>query len=301
MQLGFIAPVVTAGKPVAKLNIDEVAKGSSKWESAIIFYVVGSTPTITALFKFIAQQWNFVAKPLVYKHDEGYFMIRFASVEDKNAVLQSGPHMFNNKPTVVKPWKPHFYFHAEILNTVPLWVRLPNLALNCWSMDCLSRICSLLGTPICADECTSRQLRVSFARVLVEMDVTKPLPKSVVLEDPQGKLIEQKVWYEWALPFCVKCQKVGHVCGESKSTDKRKNVQKQWVPKATQPAGQKNPEVVVVEPTEPEPVVQPVPPSGVTPTQVELTTPVTTVQPSREDVDGVLLWLGKQETKPKEP
>ena len=31
--------------------------------------------------------------------------------------------------------------------------------------------------PIAADKCTTNQRRVSYARVLIEVDVSKPLPK----------------------------------------------------------------------------------------------------------------------------
>lgn len=68
---------------------------------------------------------------------------------------------------------------------------------------------------MCADECTSRQLRVSFARLLIEIDVTKPLLHSVSIETPGGVMLEQKVVYEWTPPFCSKCNKVGHDCSKS--------------------------------------------------------------------------------------
>lgn len=85
-----------------------------------------------------------------------------------HSILYAGPYMFYGKATVV----PDFHFHNEVLRTVPLWVRLPNLPLHCWSSSSLSILGSGLGVPICADSCTSRQLRVSFARMLVEVDVT---------------------------------------------------------------------------------------------------------------------------------
>lgn len=92
----------------------------------------------------------------------------------------------------------------------------------------MSRLDSLLGVPICADECTSRQLRLSFAGLLVEMDVTKPLPTSIAVESPDGQLLEQGVNYEWAPPFLTTCNKVGHDCSK-KAPVKKKT---QWVPKA---------------------------------------------------------------------
>lgn len=107
------------------------------------------------------------------------------------------------------------------------WVRFPNLPLNCWSSDSLSKIGNLVGVPLCADECTTRQLRVSFARLLIEVSVTKELPKSVFIQDGSGLVVEQVVKFEWAPSFCQACQKVGHNCKVAKP----KKMVKKWVPK----------------------------------------------------------------------
>ncbi|XP_021732906.1 uncharacterized protein LOC110699687 [Chenopodium quinoa] len=160
-------------------------------------------------------------KPDVYWHDDGYFIVNLCSSDDKDTILCSGPHMFLGKPAIVKPWCPNFDFNAKILRTVPLWVKFPNLPLNCWGSDTLSRIGSLLGVPICADECTTRQLIVSFARVLIEIDVTKSMPNSVWVESPSKELLELKVVYEWAPPFCSKCNKVGHDCSVKPAMSKK--------------------------------------------------------------------------------
>lgn len=55
-----------------------------------------------------------------------------------------------------------------------------------------------------ADECTSKQLRISFARILVEVDVTKALPQSVLVQDPSGNTVAQKVVYDWVPPYYKK-------------------------------------------------------------------------------------------------
>lgn len=67
-------------------------------------------------------------------------------------MLSSGPHAFFGRPMIIKPWSASFNFQDEILRVIPLWVRLPNLPLNCWGPDSLSRIGSLIGVPLYADE-----------------------------------------------------------------------------------------------------------------------------------------------------
>ncbi|XP_056685683.1 uncharacterized protein [Spinacia oleracea] len=215
------------------------------WESAVIMYVVGDRPSIGAVIRFVEKDWNIVSKPQVLLHEEGYFVIKFASKKERDSILMAGPHSFFGKPVIVKPWSPEFNFQAEVLRVVPIWVRFPNLPLNCWGPGSLSRIGSLLGVPLFADECTTCQQRISFARILIEIDVTKSLPRNFMLKDPTGKTFKQQVDYDWLPPFCPTCKMIGHVCGKDKKNTTRlvpaahaqKKVQKVWVPK----------QVVVVE------------------------------------------------------
>lgn len=99
----------------------------------------------------------------------------------------------------------------------------------------MSKIGSILGVPLFADECITKQLRVSFARVLIELDVTKKLHKNVLLEDPNGRCMEQPVYYEWLPLFCTKCQIVGHECKQQQHRPKPQQPKKKWVPKHKPP------------------------------------------------------------------
>lgn len=156
-------------------------------------------------------------------------MIKFELTSDKDNLLFEGPFMITSRPIIVKEWTAEFYFEKEILKEIPLWIRLPQLPLTCWSDDSLSRVGSMLGKPICADECTSQQMRISYARLLIKVDITKPLVYQIQIEDDKGKMITHKVYYEWAPMFCQKCHVIGHVCKEKKQ--ELKVPQQQWKPK----------------------------------------------------------------------
>ncbi|KAK6791684.1 hypothetical protein RDI58_010765 [Solanum bulbocastanum] len=118
--------------------------------------------------------------------------VRISSLDDRNEVLYYGPHILNNKPIIVKVWSVDFNFNKEVLQTVRIWVKYPNLSLNCWSMDWLSIISSGLGVPVYVDECTTKVEKISFAKVLVEMDVARELPKKLKVEDPNGRALNKK-------------------------------------------------------------------------------------------------------------
>lgn len=69
-----------------------------------------------------------------------------------------------------------------------------------------------MGVPICVDECTTRPLRVSFARMLVQVDVTQELPKSVAVDGSFRNIFEQPVLFEWAPLFYKNCRMIEHNC-----------------------------------------------------------------------------------------
>lgn len=58
------------------------------------------------------------------------------------------------------------------------------------------RIGSLCGTPFHMDQCTLNKSRLSFARLLVEMDIHDVFPDDVILEDANGRVFVQTIEYE---------------------------------------------------------------------------------------------------------
>lgn len=66
------------------------------------------------------------------------------------------------------------------------------------------------------DECTASKLRVSYAQILVEVDITKHLVKEIDIKDNEGRMLKQEVDCEWKPSFCESCQKIGHHCQQGK-------------------------------------------------------------------------------------
>ncbi|XP_070002865.1 uncharacterized protein LOC142165884 [Nicotiana tabacum] len=212
MYLIIIPPTIQDGIKKVQLQQEVMEPENMKWQKAVILYVIGESPSIGAMERFKTSQWNFAAKPIVSYHNEGYFVILFSSIKDKNEVLYSGPHTMGAKPLILKSWSADFNLYNEVLKTIPLWASFPNLPLNCWGRLTLSRIASSLGCPIYVDECTANTAIISYARVLIEMDISKELPKCIIVQDPSGKEFEQVVEYDWVPQYCKKCLMVGHDC-----------------------------------------------------------------------------------------
>ncbi|KAK6780279.1 hypothetical protein RDI58_022463 [Solanum bulbocastanum] len=89
--------------------------------------------------------------------------------KDMQEIFYNGPYTINNKPIILKPWSIDFDLSKEFPTEIPLWVKFPNIPMTYWSKDFLSRIASAVGKPVYADECTTKQTRISFARMLIEL------------------------------------------------------------------------------------------------------------------------------------
>ena len=111
---------------------------------------------------------------------------------------------------------------TESFNTFPVCVRLLNLPLHLWVDSILEEVGSSLGSFCLIDKDSSNVFRTVYARILVEIDVSKGLPDMISVASPLGSwniLLD----YE-GIPFhCRKCRKIGHMasgCSAGKSRSK---------------------------------------------------------------------------------
>ncbi|CAI0627225.1 unnamed protein product [Linum tenue] len=89
-----------------------------------------------------------------------------------------------------------------------VWVRLPTLKVHFYHREVLTSLGNLIGRTIKLDYHTINQQRRKFARLAVEIDMTKHLVPRIFLDDHW-----QKVEYENLLTVCFECGKVGHSSG----------------------------------------------------------------------------------------
>jgi hypothetical protein len=96
------------------------------------------------------------------------------------------------RPLVLRPMTKFFNFSSDEMSRVPVWVKFPSLPLCCWSPVCLSKIASVIGKPIQYDQLTSNLSRMSYARVLVQIDLLEELRHSVEISLPESPTLHQK-------------------------------------------------------------------------------------------------------------
>lgn len=207
--LSFMPPIERDGQKVVKLSVEDLQSQVDYWANALIGYVIGDNPNVQSIENFVLHAWNFVSKPQILLHAGGYCISRFNSKEDKEMVIQSGPYSYRNKPMVLKPWEIDFSFQNAVLSTVPVWIRFPSLPVGYWSVEVLSKLASAVGKPLYTDKFTAHFEKISFARVLVEVDAAYPLPDQIEIDTPYGMKVQQ-IEYDWKPSFCIHCLKFGH-------------------------------------------------------------------------------------------
>ncbi|XP_010314397.2 uncharacterized protein [Solanum lycopersicum] len=218
INLTYFPPQIVNGQTMVQLEGKEVHIEEEKWKCALIAYVIGECPGYNTMNRYLLMNWSKVDKPDVFLYEEGY-IIKFKSLNDMNEVLFSGSYTISNRPIILKQWCPDFNFENEFLTKILLWVNFPKLPLNCWGVGSLSRIASVIGVPLFVDECTTKQTRTSYSRMLIEVNVTKPIPQKVTVMDPNGRTYMQEVVMEWKPLYCDKCQKIGHQCQSATMED----------------------------------------------------------------------------------
>lgn len=116
------------------------------------------------------------------------------------------------------------------ITRISVWVRLYNLPLHFWKELVLEGIGNTLGRYIKTNIQRLEERIFTFARICVEVDLSKGLPESIQLIHNQQKW-KQHLDYENTVFRCRTCRKTGHL-QNSCPDGKRENTKKKKTGKA---------------------------------------------------------------------
>lgn len=78
-------------------------------------------------------------------------------------------------------WSPGL-IDIPLPNNTAVWVRLRNVPYHPWCSNIFQALAKAIGTPICLDVITASQKFLAYARVLVEVDLSKDLPSIIWID-----------------------------------------------------------------------------------------------------------------------
>lgn len=214
------------GEIVVNPPDDVLIEGNNKLKTSIVgTFTKGTVPYLKVL-NFANSVWKSRGLLHVGQKDNRTFIFRFASELDMNNALAKGTWYIERKPMVVHAWGTN----VNAVTTMPLWARFDGIPDSYWNADCLSRLASVIGPPICADELTSQMEVLPFAKICVKYTIGDTLPTSIpvtVLHPCSGEKHTEKVLVSYPNRplICTACKSLGHLIGSCPT------VTRKWVRK----------------------------------------------------------------------
>ncbi|KAI5649609.1 hypothetical protein M9H77_35614 [Catharanthus roseus] len=157
---------------IIEVELDEVDDVIEAWGYSLAAFVVGGFPGFEAIKK-LTNTWKVHSTFKIHKF--GWLVFRFDNEKDIQEVLDNGPYLVFSRPIVMKPVTSLFEFGSASMSTLPVWVNLRGLLCDISNDNVLAKICSKIGTPLYTDAMTGSKNRISFAKVLVDVDLAKDL------------------------------------------------------------------------------------------------------------------------------
>ena len=121
-----------------------------------------------------------------------FYSVRFLLKEDMDAVLKNGPWFITGHFLSIRPWEPFFKPNCASVSSIAVWVRLHTLPMELYEVEVLKQIGEAIGRVLRIDSQTTMEARGRYARLCIQLDITKPLINIVL----SGRF-EQPVVYEW--------------------------------------------------------------------------------------------------------
>lgn len=107
----------------------------------------------------------------------------------RDSIVNMAYGSLTKKPLVVQIWSGENDALIRV-NTMPVWVKFPELLVRYWSEKSLSAISSILGKPVMSDRITKDRTWLNFARVLIEVELSTEVVEMVHFVNEYGQLVD---------------------------------------------------------------------------------------------------------------
>jgi hypothetical protein len=203
--------------PMLHLENSIIEELSIPWRDALVVKLLGKNLGYNTMKTKLENVWKLTGSSELMDVGHAYYMVKFDGEEDKNKVINGGPWMIYDHYLAVCQWSPSFNAATAKIDKTMVWIRIPSLNLVYYDESVLWALASMVGTPVKVDLHTLRVARGRFARICVEVDLTRPVVGRVGIN---GEWYQ--VQYEGLHIICTQCGCYGHVLKDC--TIKMKNV-----------------------------------------------------------------------------
>ncbi|XP_062028779.1 uncharacterized protein LOC133744740 [Rosa rugosa] len=141
----------------------------------------------------------------------GFFMLQFQSLEDMQRIWSIRTVRLKQGLLRLIKWTPSFSA-ATFRNTfAQVWVRLWDLGFAFWEQQTIFEIARGIGMPMKLDPRTADRSVGLYPRVLIDVDLSKPLLQQLRVTRGNGEHVLVGIEYEALPSVCSRCGLVGHL------------------------------------------------------------------------------------------
>ncbi|CAI9112538.1 OLC1v1012999C1 [Oldenlandia corymbosa var. corymbosa] len=200
-------PSVYKGEPVFPLTKEEDETLAAPFKLSLVGKFSKRRPKMDFLWHQF-QKIGFKGSYSLGMIDHRHIHILFDLEEDYHLCWIKGLWSFDHHIMRVLKWTPQFNTEHES-SIVPVWIAFEGLPLHRFNAEYLSKLASIVGTPLKIDVPTLNLSRPSIARVCIEVNLLHELPQRVLVGTEEYSYYQDIT--DKNLPeYCSECKKVGH-------------------------------------------------------------------------------------------
>ncbi|XP_057811258.1 uncharacterized protein LOC131025481 [Salvia miltiorrhiza] len=181
-----LQPFAQGGHGVLKVPREIQNFQASKFQHALIGRFMmnkGEKPRITRELKAELQSlWAIKSPWFLMPMGRGFYTLKFLDKEDKATAKRHVIWDLHAGSIRLRDWARCFNPYKESSSLAQVWVRVYYLPVEFWHPEVLSGIGRWLGQPLKIDGTSIDDEVAHFARILVEIDLSQPLPEFMTID-----------------------------------------------------------------------------------------------------------------------
>ncbi|CAN0878194.1 hypothetical protein LINGRAHAP2_LOCUS12346 [Linum grandiflorum] len=190
--------------PLICFSEEELQSFHKPWSRALVVKVLERSFAFPTIKRRLETLWAKHGQIQVTDASNAFFIVRFSDPNDYQLAAFRGPWKIYDYYITVARWSPDFD-ETALIRKVLTWIRLPKLPIQYFNNVAVSRIGDSIGRTVRLDLATEEGARGRFARVCVEVDLSKPLLGKYMIKN---RLFY--IEYESLDNICTQCGVYGH-------------------------------------------------------------------------------------------
>lgn len=175
-----------------------------------------TAPKSQELAQRLRSLWPMLSSWSIAPLGKGFFMLHFQTLEYMQHVWSLGSINLNPGLLRLIQWSPSFSPSTYKNTFAQVWVYFWDLGYDFWDHQTLFEIAKGVGMPVKLDPRTIDRSLGLYTRILIEVDLSRPLLQLLQVSHVVGESITMGVEYESLPNVCGTCGFVGHLAANCK-------------------------------------------------------------------------------------